>query len=152
LAGRHGTFLPDAFDVLDGILIASEAHMLCSIKLAPLAIIGAFATIPTPARAQAPIDLAYTPAQVGSVVGGGGASLSGGGDDMAITQSSSGAGGGSALAQVPRLAQGVNGTTGGLSVQYLEPERAPAGREAWLLGGGDDAQVTYLNPAGARRR
>jgi hypothetical protein len=86
------------------------------------------------------------------VFGGGGATISGGGDDMAITQSSGGAGGGSALAQVSRLAQGVNGTTGGLSVQYLEPERAPAGREAWLIGGGENAEVVYSNPAGSRRR
>jgi len=78
--------------------------MLCSIKLAPLAIIGALATIPTLARAQAPIDLAYTPAQVGNVVGGGGASLSGGGDDRIIIRDSAGAGGGASFEQPGRIA------------------------------------------------
>ena len=77
--------------------------MLCSIKLAPLAIIGALAVVPTLARAQAPIDLAYTPAQVGNVVGGGGASLSGGGDDRIITRDSAGAGGSRSFEQPGRI-------------------------------------------------
>ena len=34
----------------------------------------------------------------------------------------------------------------GLSAEYLEPETAPPGREAWLLGGGDDAEVVYARP------
>jgi hypothetical protein len=111
------------------------------------------ATTTGSAQAQAPTEtMSYQRALTGNVFGGGGATISGGGDDMAITQSSGGAGGGSVLAQVPRRAQGVNGTTGGLSVQYLEPERAPAGREAWLIGGGENAEVVYSNPAGPRRR
>ena len=34
----------------------------------------------------------------------------------------------------------------GLSAEYLEPETAPPGREAWLLGGGDNAEVVYTRP------
>ena len=80
----------------------------------------------------------------GNVVGGGGATIAGGGDDMAITYSigGAGAGGGVLQAQAPRLAQARNGF-GGVSVEYLEPETAPAGREAWLVGGGDNAEVVY---------
>ena len=47
--------------------------------------------------------------------------------------------------QVPRLAQARN-TYGGVSVDYLERETAPAGREAWVVGGGDNAQVVYTDP------
>jgi hypothetical protein len=126
--------------------------MLCSIKLAPLAIIGALAVVPTLARAQAPIDLAYTPAQVGNVLGGGGASLSGGGDDLIITRSSAGAGGGGSFEQPGRIAT-FGGNSGGSPFwTYAAPAAGAPGREAWLVGGSDDAQVTYLNPAGMRRR
>ena len=88
----------------------------------------------------------YLPREVGNVVGGGGATLSGGGDNMLISPSGGGAGGGMLFAQVPRLARAVNTTTGGASVEYLEPERAPSGREARLIGGGDNAEVVYLSP------
>jgi hypothetical protein len=121
-----------------------------STAFAHLAILGALAA--APAYAQAPVDGSHMPTHQGNVFGGGGATISGGGDDMVITPSSGGAGGGSVLTQVPRRAQGVNSTTGGLSVQYLEPERAPPGREAWLTGGGENAEVVYANPAGSRRR
>ena len=126
--------------------------MLCSIKLAPLAIIGALATIPTLARAQAPIDLAYTPAQVGNVVGGGGASLSGGGDDRIIIRDSAGAGGGASFEQPGRIGTFAGNSGGNPSWNYAAPAAGAPGREAWLVGGGDDAQVTYLNPVGTRRR
>ena len=81
---------------------------------------------------------------VGNVVGGGGATMAGGGDDMTIAYSIGGAGGGGGVlqAQAPRLAQARNGF-GGVSVEYLEPETAPAGREAWLVGGGDNTEVVY---------
>lgn len=49
--------------------------MFRGVKFAPLAIIGALAVVLTLTltltRAQAPIGLVYTPAQVGNVVGGG---------------------------------------------------------------------------------
>lgn len=94
------------------------------------------------ARAQAYMP-GETPPQAGNVVGGGGATIAGGGDDMTITYSGTGAGGGNVWTQVPRLARAVNGTTGKISVEYLEPERAPPGREARLVGGGDNAEVVY---------
>ena len=84
-------------------------------------------------------------AETGNVVGGGGATLSGGGDNMAITYSAGGAGGGSGvLTQSGRLA-GFAGSHGdGQLVEYLAPA-APAGpgREAWMVGGGDNAEVVY---------
>ncbi len=96
------------------------------------------------ARAQAPLDGGGA-ALGGNVVGGGIASLSGGGDNATVTYSAGGAGGGMAFhAQAPRLARARNGQgNGGVSVEYLEPETAPPGREAWLLGGGDTAEVVY---------
>ena len=50
--------------------------------------------------------------------------------------------GGALQAQAPRLARARNGY-GGVSVEYMEPETAAAGREAWMVGGGDNAQVVY---------
>jgi hypothetical protein len=89
------------------------------------------------AQAQAPAP--------GGIVGGGSAMIAGGGEDQVITYSTGGAGVGAALrAQAPRLARARNGLgSGGLSVEYLEPETARPGREARLVGGGDDAQVVY---------
>ena len=82
-------------------------------------------------------------AEAGNVVGGGGATITGGGDDMRITYSAGGAGGGGVLAQSGRLAR-LAGTDGdGLQVEYLAPAPAGAGREARLVGGGEDAQVVY---------
>ena len=113
----------------------------------------ALATAATgPARAQAflPGD---APAQIGNVVGGGaGATISGGGDDMAITYSATGAGaGGGALTQAGRLARFAGTDGDGLQVEYSAPvppavPGAGTGREAWLVGGGDDAQVVYAAP------
>ena len=85
------------------------------------------------------------PLSAGNVVGGGGATLSGGGDDMRITYSTGGAGAGSGvLSQSGRLAR-FAGSNDGLQVEYLAPAPAPAdtGREARLVGGGEDAQVVY---------
>jgi uncharacterized membrane protein len=100
------------------------------------------------AQAQAPLD-GSAAAISGNVVGGGSATITGGGDDRTITYSSGGAGGGMTFhAQPPRLARARNNTGGGgVSVEYLEPETAPPGREAWLLGGGDNAEVVYARPA-----
>jgi hypothetical protein len=100
------------------------------------------------AHAQAPDVGGYAPSIAGNVVGGGVASIAGGGDNQAITYALGGAGAGQAvLAQPPRLARARNSIGGGsLSVEYLEPETARPGREAWLLGGGDNAEVVYRNP------
>ena len=98
------------------------------------------------------MDLAAVPAEAGSVFGGGGASMSGGGDDRTISYSASGAGGGSRYEQPGRI--GIFGGNNGGSPYwvYAEPARSGPGREARLLGGGDDAQVVYIDPAGTRRR
>ena len=86
-------------------------------------------------------------AEAGNIVGGGGATISGGGDNMAITYSTGGAGGGSTVhTQSGRLA-GFTGSHGdGQLVEYLAPAPAEVGREAWLVGGGDDAKVVYVHP------
>ena len=83
-------------------------------------------------------------AHADSVVGGGGATIAGGGDDMRITYSTGGAGGGGgALRSQPgRLARPA-GTPTGTGVEYLEPAPSDPGREAWLVGGGDNAEVVY---------
>ncbi len=105
-----------------------------STAFASLALLAALAAAPLSARA----------AEDGNVVGGGSATIVGGGDDMRITYSAAGAGGGGgALAQSRRLA-GFAGTDGdGLQVEYLGPAPAGAGREARLVGGGDNAEVVY---------
>ncbi len=104
-----------------------------STAFASLALLAALAAAPLAARAEA-----------GNVVGGGGATITGGGDDMRITYSTGGAGGGSGvLTQSGRLA-GFAGSHGdGSIVEYLAPAPAGAGREAQLVGGGEDAQVVY---------
>ena len=99
------------------------------------------------AQAQAPDTTGLAvPATAGNAVGGNAATIVGGGDNLTILYSGAGAGPGGALqAQAPRLARARNGY-GGVSVDYLEPETQPAGREAWLVGGGDNAQVVYGDP------
>jgi hypothetical protein len=100
------------------------------------------------ARAQAPdTNGLAVPATAGNAVGGGSASIVGGGDNATILYSGGGAGtgGGALQAQPPRLARARNGY-GSLSVDYLEPETASPGREAWMVGGGDNAQVVYGDP------
>ena len=106
--------------------------MVRSTAFASLAILAALAASPLAARAE-----------TGNVVGGGGATLSGGGDDMRITYSTGGAGAGSGvLSQSGRLAR-FAGSNDGLQVEYLTPAPAGTGREARLVGGGEDAQVVY---------
>ena len=107
--------------------------MVRSTAFASFALLAALAAAPLAARAEA-----------GNVVGGGGATITGGGDDMRITYSTGGAGGGSGvLTQSGRLA-GFAGSHGdGSIVEYLAPAPAGAGREAQLVGGGEDAQVVY---------
>ena len=90
------------------------------------------------------LALAAGAAHADSVVGGGSAIITGGGDDMQITYSTGGAGGGSGLRSQPgRLARFAGGHGDGQLVEYLTPAPAGAGREAWLLGGGDNAEVVY---------
>ena len=83
-------------------------------------------------------------AETGNIVGGGGATITGGGDDLVITYSTGGAGaGGGVLTQSGRLA-GFAGSHGdGQVVEYLAPAPTGAGREARLVGGGDNAEVVY---------
>ena len=98
------------------------------------------------AQAQAPDTTGLPALSAGNTVGGGAAAIVGGGDNMRIVYSGGGAGlGGAVQAQPPRLARARNGY-GGISVEYLEPETAPAGREAWLVGGGENAHVVYRRP------
>ena len=95
------------------------------------------------AQAQAPRD-GGAAALDGNVVGGGIATLSGGGDDATVTYSAGGAGGGMAFHAQPGRAAGFAGTHGdGPIVQYAAPADTNPGREAWLLGGGDNAEVVY---------
>ncbi len=109
--------------------------MIRSTALASLAILAA-AAAPLAARAEA------------SNVVGGGAAIMGGGDNMVITYSTGGAGGGGGLpSQSGRLARFAGSHGDGSLVEYTTPAPpADAGREAWLIGGGDNAEVTYVPP------
>ncbi|MCB4825314.1 hypothetical protein [Roseicella aerolata] len=80
------------------------------------------------------------------VLGGGNASISGGGDDRTITYSSEGAGGGARHEQLGRSVTFASNSGGSPSWTYGPAPASPPGREAWLLGGGEDIQVTYVSP------
>ena len=110
--------------------------MVRNTAFASLAILAAVAASPLAARAEA-----------GNVVGGGAATIAGGGDDMAITYSTGGAGGGGGpLAQSGRVARFAGSHGDGSLVEYLTPApSADTGREAWLIGGGDNSEVTYTS-------
>ena len=85
--------------------------------------------------------------QVGNIAGGGSATLSGGGDDLSITYSAPGAGGGGVLSQSGRLARFASTHGDGLLVEYGAPAAsADPGREAWITGGGDNAELVYTSP------
>ena len=81
----------------------------------------------------------------GNVVGGGLAgTLHGGGDNAQVTYARPGAGaGGMHLAQAGRLGRFAGSDDGSPKFEYGPPAASDAGREAWVTGGGDDAQVTY---------
>ena len=84
----------------------------------------------------------------GSVVGGGlGAALVGGGGDAQVAYGRPGAGGGGGA---PPRAGGPSRFAGGHGdgpvLERAAPAAAEAGREAWLVGGGDDARVVYGRP------
>ena len=96
------------------------------------------------AQAQAPDTTGLVPGG-GNIIGGGlGATLVGGGDNSVILYNQPGAGGGGAgWSQAGRTAR-FGGTHGdGPQVEYVGPAPAGVGREAWLSGGGDNAEVVY---------
>ena len=98
------------------------------------------------AQAQAPRD-GSAAALAGNVVGGGVATLSGGGDNATVTYSAGGAGGGMTFHLQAGRAARFAGTQGdGPVVEYSAPADTNPGREAWLLGGGDNAEVVYSRP------
>ncbi len=82
----------------------------------------------------------------GNVVGGASAMMTGGGEDRTIHYNQLGAGGGAERSQVGRLARFVGGHGDGPQVEYLTPTAIETGREAWLVGGGDNAEVVYSRP------
>ena len=105
--------------------------MARSTAFASFALLTALAAAPMAARAD-------------NVVGGGSATLSGGGDNLTITYSIGGAGAGSALLSQSARPARFSGSHGdGLLVEYLEPASANPGREARMIGGGDNAEVVY---------
>ena len=120
--------------------------MVRNTLFASLIVLGAAAA--GAARAQAPLD-GTAAALAGNVVGGGVATLSSGGDNATVTYNSGGAGGGGGMAfhSQPGRAARFAGTQGdGPAVEYGPPADANPGREAWLLGGGDNAEVVYSRP------
>ena len=89
------------------------------------------------AQAQAPSTWG------GNVVGGGLAgTLHGGGDNAQVVYGQPGAGGGGGMHQV-QAGRTARFAGSGPKFEYGPPAAAEAGREAWVSGGGDDAQVTY---------
>ncbi|GAA0577733.1 hypothetical protein GCM10009416_15370 [Craurococcus roseus] len=121
--------------------------MTRSTAIASWAILAAFATSPLAAQAPSGAGIAsFVGPDAGSVVGGGAATLLGGGDDMVILYSPGGAGGGGAdYAQPGRTARFTSTDGDGPQVEYpgAVPAGAGRGREAWLFGGGDNAEVVY---------
>ena len=49
------------------------------------------------------------------------------------------------MAQPGQVAR-VVGNDDGMQIEHLTPAPAGPGREAWLVGGGDDAKVVYVRP------
>ena len=95
------------------------------------------------AQAQAPSTWG------GNVVGGGLAgTLHGGGDNAQVTYARPGAGGGGGMhpVQTGRLGRFAGSHGDGPQIEYGPPATVDAGREAWVTGGGDDAQLAYGRP------
>ena len=70
----------------------------------------------------------------GNVVGGGSATITGGG-------------GGGPVVQSGRLVTFAGGDgDGGARWNYGAPPGGNPGREAWMVGGGEDTQVVYASP------
>jgi len=83
----------------------------------------------------------------GNIVGGGSATITGGGDNTQITYSMVGAGGGGGLiVQLGRLAAFAGSDGDGPRLNYGAPPDGNPGREAWMVGGGEDTQVVYASP------
>ncbi|HYI83790.1 MAG TPA: hypothetical protein VEX11_11340 [Acetobacteraceae bacterium] len=83
----------------------------------------------------------------GNIVGGGDATISGGGDNLTITYNTGGAGdGGGVMSQPGRFARFAGSHGDGPMVEYSSPAPTNLGREAWLMGGGDNAEVVYVRP------
>ena len=92
------------------------------------------------AQAQAPSTWG------GNVVGGGLAgTLHGSGDNAQVVyaQPGAGEGGGMHLVQTGRLGRFAGSDDGSPRFEYGPPAATDAGREAWVTGGGGDAQVIY---------
>jgi hypothetical protein len=117
--------------------------MIRSVLFATLLALGAAGA----AQAQAPDASGGSPSG-GNVVGGGrAAAIVGGGDSMVILYSTPGAGGGGGgWSQAGRSARFAGGDGDGPRVEYTARAPARTGREAWLLGGGDNAEVVYGRP------
>ncbi|MCB4823564.1 hypothetical protein [Roseicella aerolata] len=112
-----------------------------------IAFAGIFAVVLAAGAAQAQAPLAGTGQVPGgaAILGGGSATISGGGDTMTIVYSTPGGGGGAGLPSQPGRPARFGGSQGdGQVVEYLAPAPAAPGREAWLVGGGDDAGVAYI--------
>ena len=84
----------------------------------------------------------------GNVVGGGlSGTLIGSGDNAQVVYGQPGAGGGGMhLVQAGRSARFAGSDDGSPRFEYGPPAATETGREAWLSGGGDDAQVVYARP------
>ena len=81
-------------------------------------------------------------AQAYDPIGGGSATIAGGGDNLTVTYSSGGAGAGMTFhSQSGRLARFAGSHGDGQLVEYLAPAPSEPGRVAWLVGGGDNAEV-----------
>jgi hypothetical protein len=116
--------------------------MLRFAAIASIAILAAGAAT-SGAFAQRGGDAPDGPPQVGNVVGGGGATISGGGDDMVITRTRAGAGGGASYEQPGRVATFIGNDGGKPLFGYGPAPNTNPGREARLVGGGEDARVLY---------
>jgi hypothetical protein len=116
-----------------------EAIMACNTILTRKTIFAALFAIGAAGSAQAQ--------GIGNVVGGGSATITGGGDNAQITYSMGGAGGGGgSVVQSGRLAAFAGTDGDSPRFNYGAPPDGNPGREAWMIGGGDDTQVLYLSP------
>ncbi|TCZ64370.1 hypothetical protein [Roseicella aquatilis] len=122
--------------------------MARSTTLSAFALLAGLAT--GPAWAQAPSDLARPAILGGNVAGGGIASLAGGGLDRQITYSRRGAGGGASFERPGRIASFAGNSGGSPYWTYGAASEAAPGREAWMVGGGEDIGVVYADPARGR--
>lgn len=123
--------------------------MARSTAFAALAFLAGFTA--GPAWAQAPSDLARPIALGGNVAGGGVASFSGGGTDELVTYARGGAGGGASFDRPGRIGIFAGNSGGNPSWTFSPATEAVPGREAWMIGGGEDIGVVYADPAAGRR-